>query len=252
MDFDASSGTERLMRIYAEASTSKDWRCCLSQVLNTYWDERIERIGAAEKTNPIVKRRVRARRLLDAVILTIILAAAATCVSVYTRARGELEAAMMKHQAAGEKVDDLTIKVQKLERDVKQLRTDPRVIELFARQRFGFVRAGDVVIKIAQEGERAQATASSQGEPQWIGPGASPASAELERSGLGSRTNREGRITSVGIGVTGVGTGVTGVGTGVKGRITGVEGRATRVDARAVKGPNLTPQQGGVYTDASN
>jgi len=58
---------------------------------------------------------------------------------------------VFRHQAAGEKVEDLTIRVQKLERDVKQLRTDSRVIELVARQKFGFVRAGDVVIKVVQD-----------------------------------------------------------------------------------------------------
>ena len=123
----------------------------MSQVANTFWDDRVERVDAAVKANPIAKRRVRARRLVDAIILTIILAAAATCVSVYNRARGELDGAVFKHQAAGEKVEDLTIRVQKLERDVKQLRTDSRVIELVARQKFGFVRAGDVVIKVAPD-----------------------------------------------------------------------------------------------------
>jgi len=62
-----------------------------------------------------------------------------------------LDGALVKHVAAGEKVEDLTIRVQKLERDVKQLRTDSRVIELFARQKFGFVRSGDVVIKVSQD-----------------------------------------------------------------------------------------------------
>jgi len=123
----------------------------LSQVANTFWDDRVERVGAAVRVSPEAKRRVRARRLVDAIILTIVLAAAATCVSVYSRGRAELTGAQMKHAAAGEKLEDLTIKVQKLERDVKQLRTDSRVIELFARQKFGFVRSGDVVIKISQD-----------------------------------------------------------------------------------------------------
>jgi cell division protein FtsB len=123
----------------------------LSQVANTFWDDRVERVGAAVRVSPVAKRRVRARRLVDAIILTIVLAAAATCVSVYSRARGELGAALVKHEAAGEKLEDLTIRVQKLERDVKQLRTDSRVIELFARQKFGFVRSGDVVIKVSQD-----------------------------------------------------------------------------------------------------
>ena len=122
----------------------------MSQAANTFWDDRVERIGAAVRVSPVAKRRVRARRLVDAIILTIVLAAAATCVSVYTRARAELDGALVKHVAAGEKVEDLTIRVQKLERDVKQLRTDSRVIELFARQKFGFVRSGDVVIKVSQ------------------------------------------------------------------------------------------------------
>lgn len=125
----------------------------MSQVVNTFWDERVERIGAAVKANPIVQKQVRARRLVDAIILTIILAAAATCISVYNRARAEFDLAIAKHQAAGEKVEDLTIKVQKLERDVKQIRTDSRVIELFARQKFGFIRSGDVVIRVAQDDE---------------------------------------------------------------------------------------------------
>jgi cell division protein FtsB len=123
----------------------------LSQAANTFWDERIERAAASAEVSPVVKRRVRARRLVDAIILAIILAAAATCVSVYSRARAELGAALNKHEAAGEKVKDLTIRVEKVERDVQRLRTDSRVIELFARQKFGFVRSGDVVIKLAQE-----------------------------------------------------------------------------------------------------
>lgn len=136
----------------------------MSQVANTFWDDRVERVGAAVRVSPVAKRRVRARRLVDAIILTIVLAAAATCVSVYSRARAELGAALGKHEAAGEKVEDLTIRVQKLERDVKQLRTDSRVIELFARQKFGFVRSGDVVIKISQDQTDA-ATSTTEARP---------------------------------------------------------------------------------------
>lgn len=128
----------------------------MSQATSTFWDDRVERVekseraAAVRKANPEVKRRVRSRRFTDAIIFTIILAAAATCFSVYSRARSELGAVLTRHDAAGERVKDLTIKVQKLERDLEQLRTDSRVIELFARQKFGYVRNGDVVIKLAQ------------------------------------------------------------------------------------------------------
>lgn len=123
----------------------------MSQAANTFWDARVERISAGIKVSPVERRRVRVRRAVDGVILTIMLAAAATCVSVYSRARAELDAATSKHEFAGSKARDLAVRVEKLERDVKQLRTDARVIELFARQKFGFVRSGDVVIKLPQD-----------------------------------------------------------------------------------------------------
>jgi len=129
----------------------------LSQATSTFWDERLERLERVErvavsvKANPAVKRRVRARRLTDAIILTIILAAAATCFSAYSRASAELSGVLVRHEAAADRVKDLTIKVQKLEHNVEQLRTDSRVIDQFARQKFGFVRAGEFVIKLPQE-----------------------------------------------------------------------------------------------------
>jgi len=81
-------------------------------------------------------------------------------VSVYSRARGELGAALAKHAAAGEKVRDLAISVEKLERDVQRLRSDSRVIESFARQKFGFVRSGEVVIKVSQEQKQTASNAT--------------------------------------------------------------------------------------------
>jgi len=62
-----------------------------------------------------------------------------------------LRSAVIKHQEAAEKVGALGAQVEKLERDVDQLKTDARVIESFARQKLGFVRSGDIVIKLPQE-----------------------------------------------------------------------------------------------------
>jgi cell division protein FtsB len=133
----------------------------LSQVTSTFWDDLVDRTGIGVRVRPVaettarvrpaVKRRVRAQRLIDGVVLTIILAAAATCVSIYTHARAELGGALIKHTAATEKLQDLTINVETLERDVQRLRTDSRFIEHVARQKFGFVRSGEVVIKVAQD-----------------------------------------------------------------------------------------------------
>lgn len=99
----------------------------------------------------MTRQRVRLRHFVDGLILTIILAATAICFSVYARTRLELRSAVIKHQEAGEKVGTVSEQVEKLEREVNQLRTDARVIESFARQKFGFVRSGDVVIKLPQE-----------------------------------------------------------------------------------------------------
>ena len=133
----------------------------MSQATSTFWDDLVDRTGAgvrvrpvtgaAARVSPAVKRRVRAQRLLDGIVLTIIMAASATCVSIYSHARVELGGALIKHAAATEKLQDLTISVETLERDVERLRTDSRFIEHVARQKFGFVRSGEVVIKLAQD-----------------------------------------------------------------------------------------------------
>jgi cell division protein FtsB len=127
----------------------------LSQVANTFWDSRLD---SAARQHSVAKRRVRVRRLVDGVVLTTILAALATCVSVHTRSQAELAAAKAKHSAAVDRAQDLSLQLEKREREIQQLRTDPRAIELFARQRFGFVRAGDVVIKLPQDRKNSEGT----------------------------------------------------------------------------------------------
>ena len=88
--------------------------------------------------------------LVDALIIAIIIAATAICVSINTRTRSELAAVNSKHQAAADRVADLRVKVDLLEREVNQLKADSKFIESFARKKFGFVRPGDIVIQLAQ------------------------------------------------------------------------------------------------------
>lgn len=137
----------------------------MSQATSTFWDDLVDRTGIGVRVRPVarttarirpaVKRRGRAQHLIDGVVLMIILAAAATCMSIYTHARAELGGALIKHAAATGKLQDLTINVETLERDVERLRTDSRFIEHVARQKFGFVRSGEVVIKLAQDQKEA-------------------------------------------------------------------------------------------------
>lgn len=81
----------------------------------------------------------------------VVLAAAAICFSIYWRTNSELAAASLKHKAAADRVGELKVETERLEREVQQLRTNARVIESFARQNLGLVRAGEIVIKLEQE-----------------------------------------------------------------------------------------------------
>lgn len=89
-------------------------------------------------------------RVFDGVVLAVIIAACGICISYYLRTRAEFNAALSKNQAAAEKLSGITSEVDRLERDVQRLRTDAKAFEELARHKFGFVRADDIVIKIAQ------------------------------------------------------------------------------------------------------
>jgi cell division protein FtsB len=123
----------------------------LIRAITASWEDAID---SPVRVAPVVRRKVRVRRLTDAVIVAIILAASAICVEFYMRSRSELSLAVNRNQAAAERVEAQTIKLDKLERDVKALRTDPRAIELFAREKFGFIRSGDLVIRVKPSDER--------------------------------------------------------------------------------------------------
>ncbi len=105
----------------------------------------------------------------------IILAAAATCVSVYMRTRAEFGTATERYAAATEQVEELKLQAERLEREVGRLRSDARMLESFARQDLGFVRSGEVVIKIESDQNRATGASVSK---QVKTPGLTPQTAE--------------------------------------------------------------------------
>jgi cell division protein FtsB len=81
----------------------------------------------------------------------VVLAASATCFSFYWRTQAELSTAKARSQAFVDKVQALKVQADKLEHEVHQLKTDPKAIEDYARHQMGFVRAGDVIVKIEKE-----------------------------------------------------------------------------------------------------
>ena len=120
----------------------------MSQAANTIL---VNGAGPPAKAVSTVRRLVLSHRSVDAIILMVVLAAAAICATVYIRSSAELQAARVKHQAAAASVEQLKINIEKLEREIHLLKTDPRTIESYARQGLGAVREGDVIIKIRTE-----------------------------------------------------------------------------------------------------
>lgn len=126
----------------------------MSQAANTF---PINGAGPPAKAASIARRIALSHRTVDAIILMVVLAAAAICLTVYLRTSTELRAASVKHKAATARVEQLKIDVERLESEINLLKTDPRTIESYARRSFGAVRDGDVVIKIrTEENEQAR------------------------------------------------------------------------------------------------
>jgi len=98
-----------------------------------------------------MRRGVGVSRAVDGIIITVILAAIAICVDLYFRSEAEMASAVAKRQAAADRLDELNLRVYKMEREVESLRNNPAAIEQFARERFGYVRAGDVVVKMPMD-----------------------------------------------------------------------------------------------------
>lgn len=125
----------------------------MGQAVNTFLANHIETVS---KVGSRVSKRTRNRRITDALIMMIVFAAAAACFSFYWRTQAELSTAKVKNQAYVDKVEALKVEADKLEREVHQLKSDPRAIEDYARRQMGFVRTGDVIVKI-EKGSTEQA-----------------------------------------------------------------------------------------------
>jgi cell division protein FtsB len=131
----------------------------LSQAANTF---SINRAHSSARASGAVNY---LRHTLDAVVLMVILAATALCVSLYMRTRTEYAAANARHKTASEKVENLQVKTERLQRQIELLqKEDPRMIETEARQGLGFVRPDDVVINLAPD-QKDNPAESGTGEP---------------------------------------------------------------------------------------
>jgi cell division protein FtsB len=125
---------------------------------------------------PRSRQRTRVRRLTDAVIVAVMLASSAVCVDFYSRSHRELEHAKSRHQAVAERVENLNVRIAQLEGEITMLRRNPAVIEMFARQKFGFVREGDLVVRLTPEDDaKDKGSPSARTDETGVGQPAGPA-----------------------------------------------------------------------------
>ena len=78
----------------------------------------------------------------------IILATFALCLSVTMRTHAEMRSASTQYQQMNADVEALRSNNVALEREVKQLQTDPRAIETAARTRLKMVKPNEIVVPV--------------------------------------------------------------------------------------------------------
>jgi len=137
----------------------------LNRAVNTYWtDTRLAaqrpaaraltlpapaREAAGDYAEPIIEARRRRLVIPSWVTFTmIILATFALCVTVTMRTHAEMRSAAQKFERMTEDVETLRNNNAEIEREVQELRTNPRAIEAAARTRLNMVRANEIVVPI--------------------------------------------------------------------------------------------------------
>jgi len=136
----------------------------LGQALESFWNKRhagtngvrsMQAVGARSNSLPSV--------ILVMMAVMLILG----CLSCYWRTATELNTALEAKQAEAARVDDLQIQTQRLAAQIERLKTDPRAVEALARQNLGFVRPGEIVLRIKPDSNSSGGyLAGSSGSPR--------------------------------------------------------------------------------------
>jgi hypothetical protein len=88
------------------------------------------------------------------------------CLSRYHQTSNELNAALAEKQAEAARVDDLQIQSLRLAAQIERIKTDPKAVEALARQNLGFVRPGDIVLRIRPDVNSSEASVAASASPQ--------------------------------------------------------------------------------------
>ena len=90
----------------------------------------------------------------------ILLAASAICVTVNLRGSAEAKSGARQLQQLATDIDAMRKSNARLELQVRQIKTDPAIIESAARARLGMVRPTDIVVPIKSQSATNLATLS--------------------------------------------------------------------------------------------
>lgn len=97
------------------------------------------------------KKRESLRVPFHVIVLPVLLAAAALCVSVYWRTSTELKEARQEYAQIQTQVNQLMLDNHRLKQEINALMKNPEVIEQAAREELGLVRPGEIVIKLPEK-----------------------------------------------------------------------------------------------------
>ena len=143
------------------------WRCSLNKVADTYWiDSRLaaqrpavrgvtftparSTVGAYTRDTAGARtiEAHRGGRFSMAVFSMVILAMFAICITVTLRTQAHMQTAAKQHEMISVDVEALRNSNAALEQHVRRLRTDPRAIEMAARERLGMVRHNEIIVPV--------------------------------------------------------------------------------------------------------
>jgi cell division protein FtsB len=116
----------------------------LGQALESFWNKQ-QGLGGERA---IQAARARSRRLPSVIVVMAAVMLMLGCLSCYRQTRSELNAALAGRQSEALRVDNLLIQTQRVEAEIQRLKSDPKAIETLARETLGFVRPGEIVIRI--------------------------------------------------------------------------------------------------------
>jgi cell division protein FtsB len=137
----------------------------LSRAANTYWvDERIQTQRVTHRREPrflpvrevsveLFGSRAEVRRrggVIPSWVIfgMILMAASSLLVTIVIRTHAQVRSASERHLKLQDQVDTLRKTNSDLANELERLRTDPRAIELAARERLNMVRANEVIVPL--------------------------------------------------------------------------------------------------------